>query len=124
MKKECLFFVYGTLKKGFHNNYLLSNAEFLGNFTTKPEYTLFDGNFPVVERDGETAIQGELYLSKDKEDIDSVFRLEGCISQKQHDKNNWYDYDLLETPHGKAVIFVMDEGKSNRNKILNSGKWN
>lgn len=121
--KECLFFTYGTLKENYHNHYILGDAKPLGEFTTEPKYSLFDGGFPVVERDGNTAIKGELFLSKNPNNIQSVFNLEGCSSQKQNDPRNWYDYDLIDTPHGKAVIFVMDKGKSGRSKELKNGIW-
>lgn len=122
--ENCLFFCYGTLKKGYGNHEgRLSDAKALGEFTTESKYTLFDGGFPVVEREGNTAVQGELYLSNNPRKIQSVFDLEGCSSQKQHDPSNWYDYDLIETPYGKAVFFVMDKDKSGRTKVLNSGKW-
>ncbi len=121
---KCLFFVYGTLKKGYGNhNFHLGGSKFLGEFTTEPKYTLFDGGFPVVERGGETAIQGELYLCENERQISSTFQLEGCPSQTQGDKNNWYDFDKIQTPHGEAIIFVMNKNKSGRNKILKSGIW-
>lgn len=121
---KCLFFVYGTLKKGYGNhNYHLSGSQFLGEFTTEPKYTLFDGGFPVVEREGETAIQGELYLCENESQINSTFQLEGCPSQIQGHKSNWYDFDKIQTPHGEAVMFVMNKNQSGRNKILKSGIW-
>lgn len=122
--KKMLFFVYGTLKRRKSNHYCLGQSEFKGEFTTLAKYTLFDGGFPVVEKGGETAIKGELFYSENEDDIASVFGLEGCESQIQGDKDNWYDFDLLDTPYGKAVIFVMDKGKSNRHKILKDGIWN
>lgn len=122
--KKMLFFVYGTLKRGKYNNFHLGKAEFKGTFTTPAKYTLFDGGFPVVERGGETAIQGELFYSENEKDIENVFELEGCSSQIKGDKENWYDFDLLDTPLGVAVIFVMDKSKSNRYKILKDGIWN
>lgn len=123
MIEKALFFVYGTLKKGYWNNGHLGNAKFLGEHVTEPNYTLFDGGFPVVERGGEIAIHGELFYSENSANIKSVFELEGCGSQKQGDKKNWYDFDKIKTPHGEAYIFVMNEGTSGRNQILKSGKW-
>lgn len=120
--KEQLFFVYGTLKKGYWNNYLFDGGKYLGKVETEPKYTLFHGAFPVVERDGTTSIQGELYRLTDEDEIQSVFDLERC-SRIQGDKSSWYDYDIIETPYGKAIIFVMDKGKSRRETILKNGIW-
>lgn len=122
-KDKQLFFVYGTLKQGEGNNRCLGNAKFLGEFTTKPEYTLFDGGYPIVERGGSTAVKGELFYSENESSIQRVFDLEGCSSQIQHDKGNWYDFDKIDTPHGEAIIFVMNKGTSGRSQILNSGVW-
>lgn len=123
-KNKCLFFVYGTLKKGYGNHgYHLGNAKFLGDFITEPKYTLFNGGFPVVERGGDTSIKGELYLSEDPKKIQSTFDLEGCSSQQKGDSRNWYDFDEIETEHGPAVMFVMNKGESKRTQILNDGIW-
>jgi gamma-glutamylcyclotransferase (GGCT)/AIG2-like uncharacterized protein YtfP len=123
MKK--LFLVYGTLKAAHGNHRLIAHptTKFLGNFVTEPKYTLFDGGFPVVERGGDTPITGELYEVEDPETIDDVFCLEGCSSKTQGHPDNWYDVEPIETPHGEAVMFVMDENKSGRRKIVESGIW-
>jgi gamma-glutamylcyclotransferase (GGCT)/AIG2-like uncharacterized protein YtfP len=54
-------FVYGSLKKNFHNNDLLSNAEFIGNGVTDSKYFMINlGNFPGVIS-GFSKISGEVY---------------------------------------------------------------
>ncbi len=121
--KEALFFVYGSLKIGYWNNPVMGKAEFIGEHTTDPIYTLYNGGFPVVERKGETAIKGELFMCKNPTNIQGVFNLEGCPSQKQGDPDNWYDFDKIQTPHGEAIMFVMDKGQSGRTQILKDGIW-
>ena len=122
-QEEVIFMVYGTLKKGWGNHVILKDAEFLGTFETEPNYTLYDGGFPIVERGGSTSIKGELYKTDDKMAIARTFALEGCSSMQQGNINNWYDFDMIETPHGKAVMFVMNEQQSGRSKALTSGIW-
>lgn len=118
------FFVYGTLKKGKHNNGVMGDSKFLGTAKTEPVYTLFDGGFPIVERGGNTAISGEVFETENEATINRIFNLEGC-SKEQHNPRSWYDYDKIETPYGEAVIFVMNEGRSGRGQhlVLNSGVW-
>lgn len=124
MKKETVIFaVYGTLKSK-HGNHRgrLNKAEFLGVFRTPTSYTLLDGGFPIVERGGDTSVEVELYKTDDENAIQSVFSLEGC-DREQNSPSSWYTYDLLETPFGQATMFVMNEGRSGRNKKIESGVW-
>lgn len=122
-RQSAIFAVYGTLKAAYGNHRLLRTAESLGTFKTEPVYTLFDGGFPIVEREGSTSIHCELYKTEDPAVIQNVFGLEGCSSQTKGNPNNWYDIDEIDTPHGKAIIFVMDKGISQRSRIVKSGNW-
>lgn len=64
-----LVFTYGTLKKGYGNNRLLANEEFVGKATTKPLYRLYNlGAFPGLIEDEKTGkiIHGELWRISDK----------------------------------------------------------
>lgn len=66
MEGATTVFVYGTLKRGCRNHYVLHSARFLGEARTEPLYLLVDcGSYPglvnaSVAREGQ-AIQGELY---------------------------------------------------------------
>lgn len=57
-------FVYGTLKKNFHNHRLLKDAKFIGEFRTEPCYQIFcNGSFPYLieaSKNGDS-IYGEVY---------------------------------------------------------------
>ncbi len=124
-RNNCLFAVYGTLKKGYGNHVVIESlsTEYLGTFVTPEKYTLFDGGFPIVERGGDTGIHCELYRVSNPATIEGVFGLEGCSSQRQGDPNNWYDFDSMQTPHGEAFIFVMGKGQSGRSQVVDSGNW-
>jgi len=68
-KESVLVFVYGTLKKGFHNHCVINpDAKYLGRaFTYRPHFKMLDtGSFPVVRRDTDngSVIYGELYAVK------------------------------------------------------------
>ena len=60
-------FVYGTLKRGRHNNSILGPSQFLGVFLTERRFTMYDGKgFPYVVPEGSTSVIGELYEVDDK----------------------------------------------------------
>ena len=57
-------FLYGTLKRGFSNNYLLRDQRFLSVATTKSRYHLYDaGGFPamVFGTANPVSVQGEVW---------------------------------------------------------------
>lgn len=56
-------FVYGTLKKGFGNNYLLEGSTFLGQAMTNKSYHMIDVGFPVLLTQGPALypVNGEVY---------------------------------------------------------------
>ncbi|MCZ7583327.1 MAG: gamma-glutamylcyclotransferase [Deltaproteobacteria bacterium] len=57
-----ILFVYGTLKRGQRNHFLMREARFLGEAVTAPLYTLLNlGPFPGMVPGGTTAVHGELY---------------------------------------------------------------
>jgi gamma-glutamylcyclotransferase (GGCT)/AIG2-like uncharacterized protein YtfP len=69
-------FVYGTLKRGFGNHFLLNNATFVGEYTTKPMYRLFASGLPFLSEGGNKAIKGEVYAVDDAT-LAALDRLEG-----------------------------------------------
>jgi gamma-glutamylcyclotransferase (GGCT)/AIG2-like uncharacterized protein YtfP len=58
--KEVLVFVYGTLKKGYGNNFYLNNSTFLGTGTVKGELYK-SGHLPYLV-EGKDDIKGEAYI--------------------------------------------------------------
>ncbi len=92
-------FVYGTLKRGFHNHYVLGDAKFIGDYITKPVYTMLDirGAFPALRLGGTTAIIGEVY---DINDLELVDQLEGYPTL--------YDRSEIATDYGNAWVYHFD----------------
>ena len=90
-------FVYGTLKKGFGNHYLLEESRFLGKASLTGNYRMISLDaFPmVVESQEEYTIYGELY-EIDKQTLVSLDMLEGYP--------HFYDRDV--------VTVIDDIGKS------------
>lgn len=124
-KKIYRFFTYGTLCRNFGNSRLFNNSEskWIKEFQTEPKYTCYAGGFPIVEREGNTSIKGEIWETTSEEVAKSVFRLEGCDFYNRENPNNWYSYDLIDTPEGEAVIFCMNKGRSGRTRVVTTGDW-
>lgn len=61
---QVLLFVYGSLKRGCSNHYLIAEQEFLGPAITEPRYRLIDlGMYPGLVRNEANglAVHGELW---------------------------------------------------------------
>ena len=77
-------FVYGTLKQGYGNNYLMEGATFVGHGQTVGKYRLLNSGFPVLwpraHRPGDDRrnahVRGEVYKVND-ETLARLDRLEG-----------------------------------------------
>jgi gamma-glutamylcyclotransferase (GGCT)/AIG2-like uncharacterized protein YtfP len=70
-------FVYGTLRKGQGNNYLLKEADFIGEAKTKDKYAMYASGIPyVVEDKPVSRITGEIF-SVNQEELMRLDRLEG-----------------------------------------------
>lgn len=121
--KKILFAVYGTLKKERGNHGFLSDegVDFKGNYKTPPNYTMVScGGFPAVHCEGNTSIVTELYEVTNQDVIKNVFSLEG-YSGTQGSSRNWYDVEEIDTPYGKASMFVF-RGKIQR-PVVETGNW-
>lgn len=64
-------FVYGTLKKGMRNNFVLRSSPFIQKGRTKPSYRMYcNGRYPCLKEDKKNgySVQGEVYqVSKEVE---------------------------------------------------------
>lgn len=65
-------FVYGTLKKGFGNNHLLHDADYICTAISVDKYNISGYGFPCAypNEDGKL-LQGEIYLLSDKDFINT-----------------------------------------------------
>ena len=100
-------FVYGTLKQGQRNFHFLQDAEFIGQFSTEPIYSMFIfEDYPAVCVDGQHAIHGEIYRVNEAQF--------GLL-----DELEWYPdfYQRIQIPthHGDAWMYIVEaalcEGK-------------
>jgi gamma-glutamylaminecyclotransferase len=105
-------FVYGTLKSGFWNHYLLKDCEFACAAATVPTYKMIENGFPVIMPDPEgKSIAGEIYTIDD-ETLAMLDQLER--------EGSSYDRKLIDVtvplasgdrPPTKAFIYVGREDR-------------
>ena len=96
-------FVYGTLKQGFYNNYLLKDSKFLKNVVTDDEYPMFMRceNFPYLKNENKGYnIKGELWEVSD-EKIKELDYFEGVP--------DLYYRDTLKVNNEDVFVYFMTE---------------
>ena len=97
---EHIIAVYGTLKKGFGNHYLIEQAEYLGE-DYLPFKAIQGTGFPITEFDfkkiptTDKYLKVELYKVTDLDQLKSIDALEG--------HPNWYQRKFINTLSGKTV---------------------
>ncbi|MCP4444911.1 MAG: gamma-glutamylcyclotransferase [Myxococcales bacterium] len=113
-------FVYGTLKRGFHNHGLLAKEEFVGNATTIKTYDMhYTGGLPYVLESGNTSrIRGEAYLTDDR-GMANLDRLEGHPSFYER-RIIWIQPEL-GAPRKAWVYFLNEEGARGYADQFNAG---
>ena len=114
---EHTIFVYGTLKKGFSNHYLLEGSEWVGAAKTLEKYSLYASGIPFVFK-GEAVshIYGELYRV-DELTLKIIDRLEG------HPEWYWREKDQFETKEGRTVTAWLYFYPEKRGKLVKSGRY-
>jgi gamma-glutamylcyclotransferase (GGCT)/AIG2-like uncharacterized protein YtfP len=120
-------FVYGTLKTGFHNHYLLSSAKFIGKAVTKERGTLLEKGIPFFNDEKKTSlIHGEIF-EVNENTLSRLDMLEGYDSD--YPNRSWYqrkikEFDLLDDNNQfldviSAYVYVNNDesGKINKTGI-------
>ena len=112
--------VYGSLRQGLGNhNYFLKNAKYLGEFKTEPIYSLYSlGGYPGLKENGSTSVTMEVYEVNEQE-ADAIDRLEGYSSNRE---STFYDKKQIETPYGKAGVYIYVNNIS-KDRLVKSGDW-
>lgn len=109
-----LVFVYGTLRRGEVNHYLLSGAEFCGVHLTRPRYRMLHlGTYPGVVAGGSSSIEGEIYRV-DTKGLVKLDRLEAYP--------RLYTRKLIPTHWGRAWIYLYRGSRQSRS-VIPSGSW-
>ena len=106
--------VYGSLRRGLHNHYLLEHTLFVGNIKTPALWTLYDlGAFPAVVPGGNTAITGEVYQVDDAT-FAELDLLEGYP--------DFYQRRQIDTDLGLLWIYYLPKAAPDFIKV-DSGDW-
>lgn len=117
--KKILIAVYGSLRKGMGNDHLLSTSNYLGDFQTKPEFSLYNlGYYPGLKTGGNTSVTMEVY-EVDEKTAERVDRLEGYTPGGN---NTFYDKIPIETPYGEASVYVYVNNIP-QERLVESGDW-
>lgn len=114
-------FVYGTLKQGFGNHYLLSRSELLGSCIVNANMVMFNlGGFPGVsfipsDKDiNPIDIVGEVY-EVDAETMEHLDMLEGYPE--------FYDRTIINTEYGEAWIYHLPYDEYEIYDTVGNGIW-
>lgn len=105
--------VYGTLRRGFHNNHLLKDSEYVGDATIAGTMRSL-GGFPCISLYGDYQIHGELF--KVGPDV-----LAACDRLENHP--TWYLRTKVETNKGPAWVYVIEDERYSQYPVVKSGKW-
>lgn len=115
-----LLAVYGTLKRGFGNNRLLSTSEFIGEDIIETDMTMISmGGFPgLVETPGtKNKIHIEVFKPDSEETKKRIDSLEG--------HPGWYKKKEITTAFGPANVYYFSENEYSitENNIIRDGNW-
>lgn len=114
-------FVYGSLKQGKHNSYLLDGSKYLGAAKTLAKtFKMFDlGAYPAIKLDaGNTDIKGELFEVDDRT-LASLDWLEGYpeLYNRTEVDVSTYTGDIY-----RAIVYHM-ENPTDGFKTIDDGDW-
>lgn len=111
-------FVYGSLKRGHYNHYLIKDQKFLREAKTKKEFSLYDlGSFPAMVENGSSSIVGEVY-QVDKRALKVLDRLES--------HPHFYRRKEIQLDNGEKVLTYLLNDEyipASKSKIIKNGKW-
>lgn len=116
-------FVYGTLRRGFHNNYLLKHAEFIGKGQTEEKFRLVANGLPFVRTDKQVSnIKGEVYKINENT-LRHLDALEGVRGVKESE--NWYNRisTTIELENGEFLDCFIYVNNKEDGETIKSGDW-
>jgi gamma-glutamylaminecyclotransferase len=121
-RKYFHIFVYGTLKRGYPNNYLLSDSKYLGEAITSNRYAMYGNGIPFVASDkGVSQITGEIYVVNERT-LKLLDQLEGFRENSNID--SWYKRELIQVEQGNKLFHCFIYFNNNHEgKLIPSGNY-
>lgn len=118
---EMKIIVYGTLRKGQSNHYILKDQKYLGTFESEPIFSMYSikNSFPALIANGNTSIKMEMYQISE-EVLKKINNMEGYYENNKP-ISIYLKYKMV-TPFGIGSIFLYNKSVSNTDKIT-SGDW-
>lgn len=120
MEEKKLVAVYGSLRKGLYNHFLIKDSKYIGEFDTEPIYDMYSlTSYPGLVTDGNTSIKMEVY-EVDKITLNRLNTLEGY--RGDNNAGNHYNRITIETPYGDAYTYTYNYNVSSCVKV-DCGDW-
>lgn len=121
-----LMFTYGTLMNGYCNNFLMSNANFIGDAVTVDEYALYTDQYPFVRQDeAVSTIKGQVFEVHDKYTMLNLDRLEDhpVVYTRRLCKVHLIDESMNQQLLA-AWLYFGNEVPGDRCELVRSGDFN
>lgn len=104
--KNIKVFVYGTLKEGYRNHYLLSELKGLKNIFVKGTLYSIEGvDYPAFIDEGDFDIQGEVY-EVDRDTLSKLDELEGFF-EMNHVSNLYERKEMMAYDGNNQELYVV-----------------
>ena len=109
-------FVYGSLRKGFHNHYLLERSTILHDDAVITGTMASLGGFPCVTTEGNNQIHGEIY-EVDDPTLADLDRLEGHPS--------FYCREVVRSSKGDVWVYLIKDSSyyNGGYPLVKDGVW-
>jgi len=117
-KKANNVFVYGTLKSGYRNHYLLEAYDAVKVSTKEIVYSLRDlGAYPAVFLNGKHCIKGELFTDVSDATMRNIDQLEGYPI--------FYNKKWIELSNGEFawMYYLPDDSEYQHCEKMVDGEW-
>jgi gamma-glutamylaminecyclotransferase len=115
--RKHIIFVYGTLRNGFGNHYLLESSTFIGVAKTKEKYALYARGIPFLSRTkAVSTVLGEVY-AVDETTLGRLDQLEGHPTWYRREKAVVVLHDGTEVV---AWIYFCDQPEG---ELIESGDY-